>query len=113
LHDCIFCKIASEKSVPLVYEDHEIAAFNDAHPQAPVHILVVPKRHIDSLDMASGSDRDLLGNMLLVIQKIAREKGIADSGYRTVINCNRGAGQTIFHLHMHLIGGRYYSERMR
>lgn len=105
--DCIFCKIAN-KEIPstVVYEDEDVLAFNDLNPEAPVHILVVPKKHISSLDAASAEDQQLLGKILLSIQKIARQQGIAESGYRVVNNCGEQGGQTVMHLHFHLMGGR-------
>lgn len=105
--DCIFCKIAN-KEIPstIIYEDDELIAFNDANPEAPVHILVIPKKHITSLDDAMPEDVQLLGKILLTIQKIAREQGIAEAGYRVVNNCGELGGQTVYHLHFHLLGGR-------
>lgn len=105
--DCIFCKIAN-KEIPstIVYEDDELIAFHDANPEAPVHILVIPKKHITSLDAATPEDEQLLGRILLTIQKIARGQGIAEAGYRVVNNCGEMGGQTVFHLHFHLLGGR-------
>lgn len=105
--DCIFCKIAN-KEIPstIVYEDDELLAFNDANPEAPVHILVIPKKHITSLNDAMPEDVQLLGKILLTIQKIAREQGIAEAGYRVVNNCGELGGQTVHHLHFHLLGGR-------
>lgn len=103
----IFGKIASgEIKADLVYEDAEVVAFRDLNPQAPVHILVIPRKPIPSLDQAAGEDAALLGRLLLTAAEIARREGIAEYGYRTVINCNAGGGQTVFHLHVHLIGGR-------
>jgi len=105
--DCVFCKIVSgEIPSGKVYEDGEILAFNDIHPAAPVHILIIPKRHISTLSDAGDGDAALLGKLLLAAKNLAKEKGVADSGYRTLINCNRGAGQTVFHLHVHLLGGK-------
>lgn len=105
--DCIFCKIAN-KEIPstIVYEDDEIIAFNDVNPEAPVHILVIPKKHIASLDAVSAEDAQLLGRLMLTIQKIAREQGIAEAGYRVVNNCGEMGGQTVHHIHFHLMGGR-------
>ncbi|MBM4387625.1 MAG: histidine triad nucleotide-binding protein [Deltaproteobacteria bacterium] len=105
--DCVFCKIVSgEIPSGKVYEDGEILAFNDIHPAAPVHILIIPKRHISTLSDAGDGDAALLGKLLLAAKNLAKEKGVAYSGYRTLINCNRGAGQTVFHLHVHLLGGK-------
>lgn len=105
--NCIFCRIVSgEIPATKVYEDDVCVAFNDLSPQAPTHILIVPRRHVDSLDQAAADDREPLGHLLLSAAKIAREKGFADSGYRVVINTNADGGQTVFHLHVHLLAGR-------
>ena len=105
--NCIFCSIA-DGTIPSakVYEDEGVVAFNDLHPQAPTHILVIPRRHIDSLDKADTSDSGVLGDLLLKAAEIAREKGFAEDGYRVVINTNADGGQTVFHLHVHLLAGR-------
>jgi histidine triad (HIT) family protein len=105
--DCIFCKIADGQiSTEKLFEDDRCVAFNDLDPQAPTHLLVIPKRHIDSLDKTSNGVADLLGHLLLTAAEIARSRGFADDGYRTVINTNRDGGQTVFHLHVHLLAGR-------
>lgn len=105
--DCIFCKIA-QKEIPsaIVYEDEDVIAFNDLNPEAPVHVLVIPKKHIESLNTATEEDQQLLGKIMLTIQKIAVEQGIAENGYRVVTNCGAQGGQTVMHLHFHLMGGR-------
>ena len=104
---CLFCKIV-RREIPasLVYEDEHIVAFNDINPQAPVHVLIIPRRHVDSLNALESSDEELVGAMARVAASIAQDRGIAESGYRTVFNTNRDAGQTVFHLHLHLLGGR-------
>ncbi len=105
--DCIFCKIA-EKKIPsnIVYEDEMVVAFEDLTPQAPVHILVIPKKHIaTSLDIKD-EDNELIGQLFQAANKIARDRGVADRGFRLVMNCNREAGQTVFHIHLHLLAGR-------
>lgn len=104
--DCLFCKIA-ERKIPasIVGEDDRMIAFRDINPQAPTHILIVPKKHIASLDEAAEPDQELLGHLLLTAREIAREEGVA-AGYRTVINNGAGAGQSVFHIHVHLLGGR-------
>jgi histidine triad (HIT) family protein len=89
-----------------VYEDDECVAFNDLSPQAPTHILIVPRRHLDSLDTADENDSGVLGHLLLSAAKIARDRGFADAGYRVVVNTNADGGQTVFHLHVHLLAGR-------
>lgn len=105
--DCIFCKIvAGDIPSDKVYEDDLCLAFNDLSPQAPTHILVVPREHFDSLDTATGAQKNTLGHLLLSSAEIARKRGIADDGYRVVINTNADGGQTVFHLHVHLLGGR-------
>lgn len=104
--DCIFCKIANgEIPAEKLFEDNEIVAFNDIHPAAPVHMLIIPKEHIATLNDTEGQQL-LLGRMLITVKDLAKKTGIAQSGYRTIINCNRGAGQVVFHLHMHVLGGR-------
>jgi histidine triad (HIT) family protein len=105
--DCIFCKVV-EGSIPSdkVFEDSKCVAFNDISPQAPTHILIVPRRHIESLDKAEASDRETLGHLLLTAAQIARDKDFAEAGYRVVINTNSDGGQTVFHTHVHLLGGR-------
>lgn len=105
--DCIFCKIV-DGSIPStrVFEDDTCVAFNDLSPQAPVHILIVPRVHVESLNNAAESDSSALGHLLLTAADIARAKGFAKHGYRVVINTNAHGGQTVFHLHVHLLGGR-------
>jgi histidine triad (HIT) family protein len=105
---CIFCRIVEGKAAAKVVEQDDAAvAFEDIHPQSPVHILIVPRKHIGSLDEAAQVDADLLGRLLLMAQRLARLRKIV-SGYRIVINNGIGAGQSVFHLHVHLLGGRYY-----
>jgi len=106
--DCLFCKIA-RKEIPakIVHEDDEIFAFEDISPQAPTHIVICPRKHVASLNDAVAEDQIVLGKLHLVAAQIARERNLLD-GYRTVINNGRGAGQSIFHLHVHLLGGRAF-----
>jgi histidine triad (HIT) family protein len=105
--DTIFGKIArGEIPVETVYEDDEVVAFRDINPQAPVHLLVIPRRSIPTLNDAQPDDAALLGRLVLAAARVAREAGIAEGGYRTVINCNAAAGQTVLHLHLHVLGGR-------
>lgn len=107
--NCIFCKIiAGEIPSKLVYEDDVCVAFNDISPQAPTHILVIPREHFASLDKAEKSHKEVLGHLLLTAADIARQNGFAEKGYRTVINTNDDGGQTVFHLHVHLLGGRQF-----
>lgn len=103
--DCIFCKIAAgEIPSTQVYADDACVAFNDLSPQAPTHILIIPRDHVDSLDKTG--DKDMLGHLLLSAADIARKQGFAEKGYRVVINTNSDGGQTVFHLHVHLLAGR-------
>lgn len=107
MSETIFSKIVSgEIPADIVYEDAEIVAFRDVNPQAPVHLLVIPRQPIATLNDAQPEQAELLGKLLLVAAKVAEQEGIAKSGYRTVVNCNAGAGQTVFHLHLHVLGGR-------
>jgi histidine triad (HIT) family protein len=105
--NCLFCKIINrEIPAKIVYEDDAVLAFEDINPQAPVHLLVIPKKHIaTTLDMTE-DDHALVGRLLATANRLAMEKGVAEQGFRTVINCNRDAGQTVFHVHLHLLGGR-------
>ncbi len=104
---CIFCKIARhEIPANIVYEDDTVMAFRDIHPQAPVHILIIPKEHIPTVNDLTEKNAGLISHMILVAKKIARDVGIDKSGYRILINCNKDAGQEIFHLHLHLLGGK-------
>jgi histidine triad (HIT) family protein len=105
--DCIFCKIV-KKELPteIVYQDEAIIAFKDRHPRAPIHQLIVPKKHIPTLNDLKEEDTALAGNMLQVARHLAKKANIAESGYRTVFNCNKNGGQEVFHLHLHLLGGR-------
>lgn len=106
MSDCLFCKIAArEIPADIVLENDRVIAIHDIEPQAPVHILVLPKRHIATVNDLAPDDRSLVGELALTAQSLAREYDIADAGYRLVMNCNEGAGQTVFHIHMHLLGG--------
>ncbi len=105
--DCVFCKIANgEIPAKIIYEDDQVLAFDDAYPKAPHHKLIIPRKHFATLNDLSEQDVNLAGHLLLTAQKIAQDLGIAESGYRVVINCNKGGGQEVFHLHLHLFGGR-------
>lgn len=107
MSDCLFCKVvAGVIPAVKVHEDDVCVAFEDISPQAPVHILVVPREHLASLDKATDAHKELLGHLLFQAAEIAREKGVADDGYRIVINTNSDGGQTVFHLHVHLLAGR-------
>lgn len=108
LMNCLFCKIA-QGAIPasVVFEDDEIMAFRDLNPQAPKHLLIIPKQHIATLNDASDEHQALLGKMILGAKKIAQTEGISDAGYRLVFNINPDGGQTVFHIHLHLLGGRH------
>ncbi|PUB88133.1 MAG: histidine triad nucleotide-binding protein [gamma proteobacterium symbiont of Ctena orbiculata] len=107
MSDCLFCKFVNAEIEPdKVYEDDDLLAFRDINPQAPTHILIIPKRHIATLNELEPSDQALMGKLTLAAQKIANDEGIDGGGYRLVINCNSDAGQSVFHIHMHLLGGR-------
>lgn len=108
MSDCLFCKIGSGQ-IPskVVMQDDEILAFDDINPQAPVHVLVIPKRHLVALNEVSAGDHALLGRLLEAAIQVAGKKGIAESGYRVVANTGRDGGQSVFHLHLHVLGGRH------
>ena len=111
--DCIFCKIArKEMAAQTIYEDHDLVAFADIQPVAPVHVLIVPKEHMQNLNEAGKSDAPILGKALFVAAKIANDKGVAESGYRIVINNGEQGGQVVPHLHFHLIGGRPLDHKL-
>jgi len=107
MSDCLFCKIL-DGQIPakLVHEDDRVVAFRDINPQAPMHVLVIPRRHISSLNDLTAEDDGIVGEMVRRGGAIAREHGHGDRGYRTVFNCNADAGQTVFHIHLHVLGGR-------
>ena len=105
--DCVFCKIISgEIPAPHVYEDDDVVAFDDANPEAPVHVLVVPRRHVEGAWDFVRADAALAGRLVLAANVVARERGISETGYRLVMNARAGAGQSVFHVHLHLLGGR-------
>jgi histidine triad (HIT) family protein len=107
MSDCLFCKIITrEIAASIVYEDDHVLAFNDINPQGPTHVLIVPKRHIASLNDLAAGDDPIVGEMVRRAAAIANERGISAGGFRVVFNTNRDAGQTVFHIHLHLIGGR-------
>ena len=108
MSDCLFCNIVA-RTIPatLVYEDDLVVAFDDINPQAPIHTLVIPRKHVVSMAELHNSDAELLGRLLLVGSKIAKLKGIAESGYRVVVNTGSHGGQSVFHLHLHVLGGRH------
>ena len=109
--DCVFCKIAAgEIPSKFLYEDDEVVAFADLHPQAPVHVLVIPRKHIQSLNHLSDGEMPLFDHMIKAAQQVAKDKGIFEKGYKLVINTGREGGQVIQHLHLHLLGGRNLDE---
>jgi histidine triad (HIT) family protein len=107
MKECLFCCIVDKKQkARIILEDEVAVAFEDIHPQAPVHVLLIPRKHMGSLNEVQGMDREVLGHLLLMAAKVAEMKQVHRSGYRLVINTNAQAGQTVFHLHVHLLGGR-------
>ena len=107
MSDCLFCKmIAGDIQADTVYEDDVVYAFRDINPQAPTHVLVVPKKHISTLNDLNAQDSQTIGRLFLAAKSIAQQDGIDEAGYRTVINCNAAAGQSVFHIHLHILGGR-------
>jgi histidine triad (HIT) family protein len=107
--NCIFCKIAAgEIDSEIVYQTDQVVAFRDLNPQAPTHILIIPRRHIATINDLAEGDAEVVGQLYLAAKQIAADEGFAEPGYRTVMNCNAGAGQTVFHVHLHLLGGRQF-----
>ena len=107
MSDCLFCKIAA-KEIPakIVFEDSHVLAFHDIQPKAPVHIQVIPKTHVARVSELTEKESGLMGRMVLAANRLAQELGVAEPGYRLVVNCNAAAGQSVYHLHLHLLGGR-------
>ena len=107
MSDCLFCKmVAGEIAPDTVYEDDDVLVFRDINPQAPTHVLVIPKQHISTLNDLDTSSADVIGKMVLAAARVAKQEGISEQGYRTLMNCNEYGGQTVFHIHLHLLGGR-------
>ena len=105
--DCIFCRVvAGEVRADVIFQDDRCVAFRDINPQAPVHALIIPREHIESLDDAGRGDEAVLGHILRIAARVANEQGLAEGGFRTVINTGAGAGQSVLHLHLHVLGGR-------
>lgn len=105
--ECIFCQIANKKiPAKIIYEDDFVVAFDDINPQAPIHKLIIPQLHIPSINDIGEEHKFLLGHMAVVAKQLARQSNIAESGYRMVLNCNQDGGQEVFHIHLHLLGGR-------
>jgi len=108
--DCLFCKIlAGDIPADIIYESDTAIAFRDINPQAPTHVLIIPRKHIATINDISDDDQVLVGSLYTAAQEIAAAEGISDDGYRAVMNCNDGAGQTVFHIHLHLLGGRAFA----
>jgi len=106
MNDCIFCKIANKKQpTDFLYEDDQLVVFKDINPSAPVHLLIVPKKHIDSINHLTEEDRELISQIIVVAKEMAQEQGIAESGYKLIFNVERGGGQLVDHVHLHLMGG--------
>jgi len=107
IEDCLFCKIvAGEIPADIVHETKDTLAFRDINPQAPVHILIIPRKHIATINDLDDADKAIVGSLFTAARDIAAAEGLADDGYRVVMNCNEAAGQTVFHIHLHLLGGR-------
>lgn len=107
---CLFCKISSgEIAAQVIHETDDVIAFRDINPQAPTHVLIVPKRHIASINEIGEDDVEIVGKLFLAARQIAADEGFAEPGYRVTMNCNAAAGQTVFHIHLHLLGGRDFS----
>jgi histidine triad (HIT) family protein len=107
--DCLFCKFVSgELQADIVYETDKVLAFRDINPQAPTHVLIVPRAHIATINDLTESGADEIGNLYLAARDVAKAEGFSEEGYRVVMNCNAAAGQTVFHLHLHLLGGRTF-----
>ena len=113
MENCIFCKIIN-KEIPstIVYEDEKVIAFNDVNPAAPIHILVIPKKHIETLLDVSEEDSDLISYIYQVINKIAKQEGFAEKGFRVIANCGRDSGQEVMHIHFHLLAGRHMGPKI-
>lgn len=107
MSDCLFCKIING-DIPgdIVYQDDDVIGFNDINPQAPHHVLFIPRKHISTINDLEPEDAELVGKLYLAAKKLAAERGVAEEGYRAVMNCNAGAGQTVFHIHLHVLAGR-------
>ena len=105
--DCLFCRIVDgEIPAEIIHESDSAIAFRDINPQAPTHVLIIPRRHISTINDLSAGDEELVGSLHLAAKEIAQQEGLADDGYRVVMNCGEGAGQSVFHIHLHLLGGR-------
>jgi histidine triad (HIT) family protein len=113
MSDCIFCKIVKgEIPCSKVYEDDKVLAFDDIHPMAPVHVIIIPKKHLSTLLDINDQNITIAGDLIIAAQKVAKIKGVAQKGFRTVINCNAEGGQVVFHLHVHVLGGRKLQDEL-
>jgi histidine triad (HIT) family protein len=113
MSDCVFCKIIrGEIPCAKVYEDDKVLAFDDIHPMSPVHVVVIPKSHIPTLMDIDDKNMDVVSHLISAVQKVAKIKGIAESGFRATVNCNAEGGQVVFHLHMHVLGGRKLEDQL-
>ena len=108
--DCLFCKILNgDIPADIIYESDSAIAFRDISPQAPTHVLVIPRKHVATINDLNEEDQEIIGSLFLAAKDIARAEGLSDEGYRAVMNCNEGAGQSVFHIHLHVLGGRALS----
>jgi len=108
--DCLFCKVQSgEIDADIIYETENLVAFRDINPQAPTHVLIIPRRHIATINDIAESDAELIGELVIAAKEIAAQEGFSEPGYRLNLNCNAAGGQTVFHLHLHLLGGRQFT----
>jgi len=108
--DCLFCKVLNgDIPADIVYESDSAIAFRDINPQAPTHVLVIPRKHVATINDLDEEDQEIVGSLFLAAKDIARAEGLSDEGYRVVMNCNEGAGQSVFHIHLHVLGGRALS----
>lgn len=108
--DCLFCKILNgDIPADIVYESDSVIAFRDISPKAPTHVLVIPRKHVATINDLGEEDKDIIGSLFLAAKDIVRAEGLSDEGYRAVMNCNEGAGQSVFHIHLHVLGGRALS----
>lgn len=107
MSDCLFCKI-NNGDIPadILYQDDDVTVFRDVSPQAPVHFLVIPKKHISTINDLQTTDGELIGQMMLAAKNVAAEQGVAEGGFRTTMNCNENGGQSVYHIHLHVLGGR-------
>lgn len=110
MSDCLFCRIREgEISADIIFENDKVLAFRDVNPQAPIHILIIPRKHISTVNDITEGDEEVMAELFMVAKTIAAQEGVSDDGYRLVVNCNEGAGQAVFHIHMHLLAGRTMS----